>query len=124
MGLCTRYDACVKPSAPCLERLQGKNWIPVCPEQLGGLPTPRPAAGIVDGTAQDVLEKRAKVITRNGDDVTAQFLSGAHQVLSIAQSQPIQAVFLKANSPSCGVNSPQGVTAALLSNNGFSLHEF
>jgi len=104
--------------------LKGTIWIPVCPEQLGGLPTPRAPANIVGGTAGDVLSGKARVITREYDNVTAKFIKGAQQVLKIAESQQVKAVFLKANSPSCGVSNPQGVTAALLEINGFQLREF
>ncbi len=124
IGLCTRYDGCVRPSKRCLAQLKGTIWIPVCPEQLGGLSTPRPPADIVGGTAREVLSGNARVITREGDDVTAQFILGAQQVLTIAETQQVKAVFLKANSPSCGLSDPQGVTAALLEASGFQLQEF
>jgi len=124
VGLCTRYDGRVRPSQPCLKRLRGTIWIPVCPEQLGGLPTPRVAADLVGGSGLDVLAGRARVITRQGIDVSKHFINGAHQVLKIATSQPIHSIFLKAGSPSCGLSTLQGVTAALLQENGFSLVEF
>lgn len=124
IGLCTRYDGCVQANNSCIRQLKGSIWIPVCPEQLGGLPTPRTAADIIGGSGRDVLAGNARVITRQGEDVTAQFINGANQVLKIAQSQPVTSVFLTANSPSCGVTNPQGVTAALLLENGFSLKEF
>ena len=41
VGLCTRYDGCSKQNQACLPLLLQFDWIPVCPEQLGGLPTPR-----------------------------------------------------------------------------------
>jgi uncharacterized protein YbbK (DUF523 family) len=124
MGLCARYDGTVKPDAKCKEFLKETLWIPVCPEQLGGLPTPRPAADIIDGTGYDVLEGSAAVCTREGDDVTAQFIQGAKQVLQIAQSHEIQGICLKARSPSCAVSGIIGVTAALLNSHGFKLYEF
>ena len=125
VGLCTRYDGKrVPPDRACMKQLIGSIWIPVCPEQLGGLPTPRIAADIVGGTGQDVLTNKANVVTRTGVDVTSDFIRGAEQVLIVAQSQPVSNVFLKANSPSCGVSSPVGVTAALLKQNGFTLSEF
>jgi uncharacterized protein YbbK (DUF523 family) len=121
VGLCTRYDGSQKPSDLCLSLLREAAWIPVCPEQLGGLSTPRAPANIVGGEGRDVLSGKAKVLTRDGIDVSKAFIHGAHQVLSIAQSQPIDAVFLKSRSPSCGQN---GVTAALLRQHGFRLVEF
>lgn len=123
-GLCTRYDGGVQTNHHCMQQLEGAIWIPVCPEQLGGLPTPRIAANIVGGCGEDVLSGKAKVITNRGEDVTAQFIKGANQVLKIAQSQPVTSIFLKGGSPSCGVTGMHGVTAALLLKHGFRLEEF
>lgn len=123
-GLCTRYDGKLKPSSSCLEKLAGHHWIPVCPEQLGGLPTPRTAADIVGGDGRDVLAGKASVIDRQGNDVTGNFIAGARQCLSIARSQGITTALLKARSPSCGLAPAIGVTAALLSANGIKVIEY
>lgn len=122
-GLCTRYDNRKVSSPTCQERLKSTIWIPICPEQLGGLPTPRDAADIVGGQGCDVLHGHARVVCKDGTDVTDSFIKGARQVLEIAQRQNITKVLLKARSPSCGV-SRQGVTAALLLEHGFELEEF
>lgn len=122
-GLQTRYDDSIASSRSCLERLEETTWIPVCPEQLGGLPTPRCAADIVGGNGADVLRGSARVVCKDGTDVTEAFIKGARQVLEIATRQEISAVYLKSRSPSCGVTR-QGVTAALLKQHGFSLEEF
>ncbi len=124
VGLCTRYDGKIKQNEECLKELKNATWIPVCPEQLGGLATPREAADIVVGTGEHVLSGQAKVLTKSGIDLTAQFIKGAEQVLLIAQSQKITSVFLKAKSPSCGVHKTLGVTAALLKKHGFDVREF
>jgi len=124
LGLCTRYDGGVNINRSCLRQLKGSIWIPVCPEQLGGLATPRTPANIVGGSGLDVLTGKAMVVTEGGTDLTAQFIKGANQVLKIAKSQPIDHIFLKAKSPSCGVIDPQGVTAALLAENGFQIKQF
>lgn len=121
VGLCTRYDGNVTANETCLRLLQDATWIPICPEQLGGLSTPREPADIIGGDGGDVLLGKARVVTRDSIDVSKAFVSGAHQVLTIAQSQPVDAVFLKALSPSCG---SEGVTAALLRQHGFRLQEF
>ena len=123
-GLCTRYDGQAKPDSDCISRLQNAIWIPVCPEQLGGLPTPREAAEIYGGNGQQVLEGKARVLTESGIDLTAQFIKGAEEVLKIARSQKITAVFLKSKSPSCAPRGTMGVTAALLNKHGFTLREF
>ena len=124
VGLCTRYDGQTKPDTTCINRLQNAIWIPVCPEQLGGLSTPREAAEISGGDGEQVLTGGASVLTQSGCDLTAQFIRGAREVLKIAQSQKITAVFLKSKSPSCAVNGTIGVTAALLHQHGFTLREF
>ncbi|MBZ9784747.1 DUF523 domain-containing protein [Pseudomonas sp. REP124] len=104
--------------------------VPLCPEVAGGLPTPRAAAEIPGGQGTEVLEGRAAVITTEGEDVSAQFLSGAHQALALVQKHGIRIAVLKANSPSCGNRqtydgtfsgvkvSGEGVTAALLKRHG------
>lgn len=124
MGLCTRYDARQKPNSDCIRSLQQSAWIPVCPEQLGGLPTPRERAIVTGGDGHDVLAGRAKVITENGIDVTENFIRGAAQVLQLARAKSITSAVLKSKSPSCGIHENIGVTAALLQSHGFTLHEF
>ena len=124
-GLCTRYDGQSKPNPDCRHRLsEYQCWIPVCPEQLGGLPTPRLAADLVGGDGYAVLNKTAKVIDREGNDLSAQFLHGAAMVLSIAQMQNIDTCFLKSGSPSCGLDPQPGVTTALLLAHGIRVYSF
>lgn len=81
---------------------QENRLIPICPESLGGLPTPRPPAEIQHGTGRQVIAETATVITRTGDDVTAAFIAGAERTLAIAQSHQVGAALLAARSPSCG----------------------
>jgi uncharacterized protein YbbK (DUF523 family) len=114
VGLCTRYDGCSKPDTACLQALRDLHYIPVCPEQLGGLPTPRTAADLTGGDGMDVLKGQSQVINRDGVDVSREFLAGAQAVLQIAQAQDIKLAMLKAKSPSCGLTPRLGVTAALL----------
>ncbi len=121
VGLCTRYDGTSKPNELCLRRLRESTWIPICPEQLGGLPTPRIPADIIGGEGKDVLTGKAKVLARDGTDVSEAFIRGAYQVLTVAKSQPVRKIFLKSRSPSCGQS---GVTTALLRQHGFHLIEF
>lgn len=122
-GLTTRYDGKVISYPECTEEIIRYRWIPVCPEQLGGLPTPRCPANIIGGDGGDVLDGKARVICTDGTDVTDSFIEGARQVLDIAQRQTIKKIFLKARSPSCGI-SKLGVTAALLRRNGYQVTEF
>lgn len=111
----------------------GSKIVPICPEQLGGLPTPRPPAEIVGGDGGDVLRGKARVITNKGVDVTENFKSGAEMTLKIAQITGAKTAVLKTNSPSCGVNCiydgtfsnskrhGNGVTAELLKQHGINL---
>ena len=124
LGFNTRYDGLTKPSTACKNELKGAIWIPVCPEQLGGLPTPRTPADLVGGQGAEVLAGQAKVITRNGEDVTEQFVRGARQVLRISLEQKVIGAFMKSGSPSCGGGDVLGVTAALLKSNGIPVREF
>ena len=124
VGLCTRYDCQLKASQECISSLHGKPWAPVCPEQLGGLTTPREAADIHGGDGFDVLEGKACVLTKSGVNVTTLFIHGAEQVLLIAKAQPVDTIYLKSRSPSCGVDPTAGVTAALLLRHGYRLLQF
>lgn len=124
MGLCTRYDGRAKPDGDCIRTLRKSCWIPVCPEQLGGLPTPRERAILTGGDGHDVLAGRAAVITESGKDVTEQFIRGAGLVLQLAEMKGISTMVLKSRSPSCGLHGLIGVTAALLHSRGFTLYEF
>ncbi len=124
LGLKTRYDGRSKGNSACISMLAGCCWAQFCPEQLGGLPTPRTAADIIDGTGADVLAGRARVISQDGIDVSGQFIRGAEQTLFLARQLEAETVFLKAESPSCGLSPIPGVTAALLSEHGYRLLEF
>jgi uncharacterized protein YbbK (DUF523 family) len=107
-----------------MAQLVGATWLPVCPEQLGGLPTPRAAADISGGDGYDVLAGKARVVTENGADCTRAFIHGAEQVLFLALSQNIDRAFLKARSPSCGLTGSIGVTAAILRLHDITITEF
>lgn len=75
--------------------------IPVCPEQLGGLATPRIPAELT-GLSSEVFKGNADVVTRSGDNVTACFVKGARESLRIAQLFGAKSAILKTRSPSCG----------------------
>ena len=92
LGYPCRYDG---KSVPCKEVIDLQDryeLIPVCPEQLGGLPTPRtPSERIGD-----------KVIMKDGTDVTRQYNRGAEETLRLAKLFDIRTAILKSKSPSCG----------------------
>lgn len=107
--------------------------IPVCPEQLGGCATPRPAVEISGGTGADVLDGKCRVMNKNGEDVTNEFIKGAEEVLKIAKLAGVKKAILKSRSPSCGCGSiydgtfnrllisGNGVTSELLRRNGIEV---
>lgn len=125
LGTPCRYDGTSKPH-PTLKRLSelGHTLIPVCPEVLGGLPTPRaPAERQPDG----------RVLNRDGEDVTPAFQTGAQAVLALARKESCTLAVLKERSPSCGSRErydgsfsrtliPEpGVTAELLQASGITV---
>ncbi len=73
LGLCTRYDGCAKAHEEVLALRRQHTLIPVCPEQLGGLPTPRPASERVGD----------RVLSREGRDVTAAFMRARRHPSSV-----------------------------------------
>jgi uncharacterized protein YbbK (DUF523 family) len=99
----TRYDG-TDALDSLVHRLfvEGK-IIPLCPEQLGGLPTPRLRAEIIEGAGDDVLDGKSRVVLEDGTDVTQNFLRGAAETVKVAREMGLERVYLKARSPSCGV---------------------
>lgn len=94
-GLTTNYLGEAWPIPEVVELIRQGKAIPVCPEQLGGLTTPRTPAE----------RKGEGVFTKDGIDVTAQFFKGAQTVAKLVELSGAQKAILKANSPSCGVGS-------------------
>lgn len=110
---------------PAIEALREKfDVIPVCPEQLGGLPTPRTPSE----------RAGARVLSRGGADVTEAFRQGAEKTLEIARESGAARAVLQERSPSCGSERVydgtfsgtlvpgQGVTAELLEKNGIRVY--
>ncbi len=115
IGVNCRYDGRGKINHGLLTRLKGRNLLPVCPEQLGGLPTPRPPAMLVGGDGFMVLQGMARVLTVETElDVTSAFLKGAEQCAYLARILGVKKCILKSRSPSCGLGPVPGVTAARL----------
>lgn len=106
---------------------QGKA-IPVCPEQLAGLPTPRACCEIVFENGVK------KVISQDGRDVTKEYVDGAEKTLGIAISMGISQAIFKSRSPTCGCGclydgtfagkliKGNGIAAELLLKNGISVY--
>lgn len=124
LGFRTRYDGKTKPDPTLISLWPEKFFLPLCPEQLGGLPTPRSPAEIVGGDGLAVWEGKARVINRTGEDVTQAFVQGAEEVLRVVRLLGVRRAILKSRSPSCGLHPKLGVTAARLLTEGLSLEEW
>ncbi len=114
LGIKCRYDGQRREIPAGIEELfeKGECLIPVCPEQLGGLPTPRSKNHLSWGDGAPA------VINEEGADVTAEFLKGAGETLRIAKLYKAKRAILKSGSPSCG---EEGVTTRLLRENGIEV---
>jgi uncharacterized protein YbbK (DUF523 family) len=100
LGYYCRYDGRTSPSQALINRGAKEDVLPICPEELGGLPTPRVPCEVHGGDGFDVLDGRAKVLDREGNDVTRAFLRGAFAALERIKENNIQFCFLKDKSPS------------------------
>jgi uncharacterized protein YbbK (DUF523 family) len=92
VGINCTYDGSSKPCQKVIELVKQGKAIPVCPEQLGGLTTPRLPSE----------KRRDKVFMQDGRDVTAEFKRGAEEALKIAKLAGCNEAVLKSKSPSCG----------------------
>lgn len=120
-------------SDKAIELLNSETLIPVCPEQLGGLKTPRAPQEIQRGTGEDVLDGKCKVLNIDGEEVTQKFITGAEETLKIVGLFHIEEFIGKSRSPSCGCGQiydgtfsrklidGDGVTTALLKRDGISV---
>ena len=123
LGLSCRYDGQAKPCEKVIALKNKHVLIPVCPEQLGGLSTPRAPSEI----------RGKRVASAQGGDNTSAFLSGAAQTCRLAALFSCKAAILKSNSPSCGIGhvydgtftgvltEGDGVTAAALKSAGLTV---
>ena len=123
-GHMCRYNGCSVAFAEYPQLEAHYTLIPVCPEQLGGLPTPRPPSEIRDNKVYDVL----------GNDVTHAFVHGSRRALTIAQESGCTIALLMERSPSCGYQHiydgtftktlvpGDGIFASLLKKQGFTIY--
>lgn len=128
LGVNCKYSGGSNKADELLKHMGDAAFIPVCPEQLGGLSTPRLPAEIAENG--DYIE----ILDNQGKNVTSQFMAGAEEVLKIAKLYDCKYAILKERSPSCGssevydgsfqgrVRSGRGVTAALLEKNGIKVY--
>lgn len=123
LGENCKYNGGNNYSEKLTKLMEGHEVTRVCPEVLGGLPIPREAAEIVDGTVK----------RKDGISVDKEFRKGAEVALKIVKEQNVELVILQSRSPSCGVNeiydgsfskkiiSGDGVFVKLLKENGIKV---
>ena len=124
LGTPCRYDGKSKKNDAVCALAERFELVPICPEVLGGLPTPRTPS-----------ERRgARVVRKDERDVTAEYRRGAEQALHLARLCGCKIALLKERSPSCGsgtiydgtfsggLTAGDGVTAALLRENGITVY--
>lgn len=123
-GMPCRWDCAAKTNERVVKLIAKGLAIPVCPEQLGGLTTPREPSEI----------RQDRVVSKSGEDVTAQFARGADIVVEIAKRYACTEAILKSKSPSCGSGriydgsfsgrliEGDGVAAAALKANGIAVY--
>jgi len=126
LGIDSKYNGGNNYNEKIIKLLEKHNLIPVCPEQLGGLSTPRLPAELQQGT--EIIKNS------NGEDVTIYFKKGAQEALKIAFLHKCKYAILKSKSPSCGYGliydgtftgrliSGMGVFAKLLTDNGIKVY--
>lgn len=124
LGENCKYSGGNNRSEAVLRYLEGKEYIPFCPEREGGLSVPRPPCEI----------RGDRVCTPEGTDCTAEFTLGARKALALCREKGVTAAILKERSPSCGSREiydgsftgtripGQGVTARLLEEEGIRLY--
>lgn len=137
LGRPVRYDGKGKPlHHPAIARWMAEGrLVGYCPEQAGGLPTPRPPAEIEGGTGgEDVIEGRARVVENTGRDVSAAFVEGGRKAVEFARANGCAFALVIDGSPSCGsgfiydgsfsgIRHPGlGVTAALMRRAGIAVY--
>jgi len=133
LGTNCKYSGGNNLTPRILELLDQLELVPFCPEEMGGLLTPREPCEIQGGTGKDVLAGNARVLNKLGEDVTEQFVKGAEATLELARKYGCKAAILKANSPSCGSGiiydgsfsgkrkEGSGVCSQLLQDNGIAV---
>jgi uncharacterized protein YbbK (DUF523 family) len=135
LGVACNHEGRGSPRAIVDELAKHYRLVPVCPEVLGGLPTPRAAAELQGGDGSDVVADTgdARVVNIEGEDVTAAYRRGAEAAVTVAKAVGAERAVLKARSPSCGSSAVydgtfsrrlvpgRGVTAAALAAAGLEV---
>jgi uncharacterized protein YbbK (DUF523 family) len=132
LGINCKYNGGNNKSEKLMNILDRYGFIPVCPEQLGGMTTPRKPNELIEqkeGRLDSIF-----VADKEGKDNTEHFIRGGEETLNIAKKFNIKYAILKERSPSCGSNfiydgtfsgvivPGMGVTAKLLTENGIKVY--
>jgi uncharacterized protein YbbK (DUF523 family) len=132
IGVHCRYDGGHSKCPGLVNYIASAPFIPFCPEQLGGLSTPRPPANITGGDGLDILAGKARLVNARGVDVTDAFKKGAQEAYTLAKISGSPVAIMKNRSPSCGLMTPYcekesglgvGVTAAFFQSHGIRIFE-
>ncbi len=131
-GVNCKYNGENNLSERCMKLFREGKAVLVCPEQLGGLSTPRDPVEL-NNEASEVINGNGKALSNQGEDVTKQFIDGAYETLRIAKELGATKAVLKEGSPSCGSNyiydgtfsgnkiKGKGITAQVLENEGITV---
>ena len=92
LGIDCKYNGKNNYNQKVIDYLKDKEVIPICPEIMGGLSTPRPPSERIEN----------RIMNNEGKDVTNEYLKGAEQVLKLSKLLNVKKALLKAKSPSCG----------------------
>ena len=135
LGCKVRYDGSdLKVESQEFQKfIETNEIVSFCPEVAAGLPIPRIPAEICAGTGVNVIDGSAKIMGKDGSDVTSEFLDGARLALEVCQQNNISVAILTEGSPSCGSSQiyngkfegvkveGTGVTSALLRQHGIKV---
>lgn len=129
LGATCRWDGSSKKNDKLIDLFDRKQFVPVCPEALAGLPTPRPACELCENNGKQL------VLDKDGNDFTKEFSLGAKKALEVAKSSGAKVAYMKSGSPSCGAGTVydgsftgkkiagSGIFAKLLIENGIKVIE-
>lgn len=103
LGIKCTYNCEIRKNDEVIKLAKRKILIPFCPEQLGGMSTPRIGMSIVEGSGEAVLDYETKVMNEEYDDITSHFLMGAEESMKYATLFNVKIAIMRDKSPSCGV---------------------
>jgi uncharacterized protein YbbK (DUF523 family) len=131
LGIPCRYNGKSKRMKGLERFLERFSPVPFCPEQLAGMPTPRPPAQFFGGDGRALLLGKAELINEAGENVSQLYVKGCQQALLLIELLGLKKLFLKEKSPCCGVNrvwvegdivEGSGILKALIEQKGLDIH--